>query len=119
MRTWRKASAIAGLSALSVSIALPYLLRLSSTAQIESAHTRVEIAGGFGMPTACPWCWASDELTVEYPSTIRVDQSATVETTGSGLANHGVRSCATTFPGYTGRHGKTSTNLDWRAACIT
>jgi hypothetical protein len=31
------------------------------------------------MPAACPYCWANDEITIDYPRTMRVNQSAIVE----------------------------------------
>lgn len=79
MRTWKMALALGGLSVLSLSIVIPYLPRIASTSRYDGASTQIEINGGFDMPTACPSCWANDELIVKYPSTVQVDQSASVE----------------------------------------
>ena len=76
MRKWKRVSALGGIAIVAVAIAFPALVQRQPTYGPEST---VEVSAGFSMPTACPFCWAYDQIVIRYPSRMQVNESKTVE----------------------------------------
>lgn len=78
MSFWKKLVAGVGIALLSTALILP-VLPLPVLTPHDNVRETIKISAGFGMPTACPFCWANDEITIDYPRTMRVNDSAIVE----------------------------------------